>query len=728
MTKPENKVKIKYKRVLNAYFAERVDEPEYEETGSKSKIHTVVSGDMMYKIAKKYNTTVNKIMADNPSIENASEIFPGQKIKIGTEPEKKKTGDKVTFNKIKGASLGKEVYVVVETESLQGNTIALNVKHGKEDCTDLESDNCGLMLQHGDVVSTKAEAVVGDFANEEGITNCEDFTDSAIFKFTLGGKDLTDAKQAILNLEDDKAYMYLLIDAHSPDGIKVVYNGRNAGKDGKPDMSTSPNHWLDIDGSWFELTNGGCSRCGVLTIEELNEIFPAAPAAKKTDMMNAFNEANDKFGMTTCQQKAHFFAQVREEVGTTINISNGESLNYSAEALPGQFRVFRANTALGAASPPNAAAYQYGRSAQNNFTANQEMIANMAYAGRLGNGDAASGDGWNYRGRGIIQITGKGKYVRINDRITSDFPDFGIEIDANNINNLREGTVASMAYWEDYGCQAKADEGIERSNFDDIVDIVNSATPSREERWGHFENMLDVFRVSECTKDGEAEETTGDRAPWMEHVVSESKLGKGLKESQEPMYTMVQKYHVYVGITDDPTTTKIENNPNNVAWCASFVSWCLGEAGYKNPKTAGSRLYLKDKGSDKTMKLIDEPIYGAVAVFSDCSKSGTVKSSGHVGFVYGKKSGDTMLILGGNQGNKLKVSQYDCSKNVFVSYTDSKGVKHYKKFRGYYIPKDYEVKDADKLKASDTYASASAANTAVMSVTIADTTSGESSR
>ncbi|MFV0531544.1 MAG: peptidoglycan DD-metalloendopeptidase family protein [Flavobacteriales bacterium] len=259
--------------------------------------------------------------------------------------------------------------------------------------------------------------------------------------------------------------------------------------------------FLKKEGAYFTIGGGKCPRCGVLTIEELNQIFTNASEDRETTLMNAFNEANTKFGLNTCRKKAHFFAQVREEVGTSINISNGEGLNYSAEALPSHFSKFSTTGRLGGS--PNSLAYQYGRSSRNNYIANQEMIANIAYAHRNGNGNVESGDGWNYRGKGIIQITFKNKYDRINSRIDSDYPGFGIDIDANNINNLREGTVASMAYWEEYGCQKEADKGVERSNFDAIVNIVNSATPSREARWEHLQNMIKIFKVSECQGEGE---------------------------------------------------------------------------------------------------------------------------------------------------------------------------------------------------------------------------------
>jgi molybdopterin converting factor small subunit len=56
--------------------------------------------------------------------------------------------------------------------------------------------------------------------------------------------------------------------------------------------------------------------------------------------MSTFNQANSKFGLYTCQQKAHFFAKVFEKVGTSIDIKNGEELNYTVEKLTEHFTRF----------------------------------------------------------------------------------------------------------------------------------------------------------------------------------------------------------------------------------------------------------------------------------------------------------------------------------------------------------------------------------------------------
>jgi putative chitinase len=88
---------------------------------------------------------------------------------------------------------------------------------------------------------------------------------------------------------------------------------------------------------------------------------------------------------------AHFFAQTAHESGGFKTFS--ENLNYSAKGLRGVFGKY---------FPTDALARAYERK--------PEKIANRVYANRMGNGPEASGDGWKYRGRGALQLTGKDNY------------------------------------------------------------------------------------------------------------------------------------------------------------------------------------------------------------------------------------------------------------------------------------------------------------------------------
>lgn len=100
--------------------------------------------------------------------------------------------------------------------------------------------------------------------------------------------------------------------------------------------------------------------------------------------------AATKFFKLTNEQSAHFFGQCHHESGGFRLFE--ENLNYSAGGLLKIFpKYFNQATAT-----------EYARQPQ--------RIANKVYANRMGNGDEASGDGWKYRGRGAIQLTGKNNY------------------------------------------------------------------------------------------------------------------------------------------------------------------------------------------------------------------------------------------------------------------------------------------------------------------------------
>ena len=93
----------------------------------------------------------------------------------------------------------------------------------------------------------------------------------------------------------------------------------------------------------------------------------------------------------TPERAAHFFAQTAHESGNFKAFS--ENLNYGAAGLTGIFKKY---------FPTNEKALLYERK--------PEKIANLVYASRMGNGDEASGDGYKFRGRGALQLTGKDNY------------------------------------------------------------------------------------------------------------------------------------------------------------------------------------------------------------------------------------------------------------------------------------------------------------------------------
>jgi len=103
-----------------------------------------------------------------------------------------------------------------------------------------------------------------------------------------------------------------------------------------------------------------------------------------------------EFYKFTPERAAHFFAQTAHESGNFKAFS--ENLNYGAKGLLGIFKKY---------FPTEAKALEYERK--------PEKIANLVYASRMGNGNEASGDGYKFRGRGALQLTGKDNYQAFSD-------------------------------------------------------------------------------------------------------------------------------------------------------------------------------------------------------------------------------------------------------------------------------------------------------------------------
>jgi len=109
----------------------------------------------------------------------------------------------------------------------------------------------------------------------------------------------------------------------------------------------------------------------------------------------------EKFNINTSLRLSHFLAQCSHESGNFTKFS--ENLNYSAKGLLATFSKYFPTEGLA-----------------KSFERQPERIANRVYANRMGNGNEATGDGWKYRGRGAIQLTGKANYKSFADFIGED--------------------------------------------------------------------------------------------------------------------------------------------------------------------------------------------------------------------------------------------------------------------------------------------------------------------
>ena len=197
------------------------------------------------------------------------------------------------------------------------------------------------------------------------------------------------------------------------------------------------------------------------------------PATKNIDeVVGIIYKYRMKFGLNTDMRLAQFLAQVREEVGPEFKVIR-ESLNYKEEAVlkmwPNRVSVAQAE--------------KYARD-EDTPKANQEAIANLVYANRLGNGDADSGDGWKYRGAGCLQITGKSNFAEVQKRCVAKT---GAEA---NPDTLEGFMLFGFAYWLWRDCYKAADTG----DANKVTAIINKHTESYAKRKEYFNSIKHLIQ------------------------------------------------------------------------------------------------------------------------------------------------------------------------------------------------------------------------------------------
>lgn len=172
--------------------------------------------------------------------------------------------------------------------------------------------------------------------------------------------------------------------------------------------------------------------------------------------------AMKEFNIQTPKTCAMFIAQVLHESGKLT--ATKENLNYSEQALV---------TVFGKYFDRNMAKY---------YARNPEKIANRVYANRMGNGDEKSGDGWRYRGRGLIQLTGKSNYINCGKALGKD-----LVTDPTYLETPEGAARSAGWYWSSRGLNRSAEAGDITTNtrlingglngYDDRVKLYKAALP-----------------------------------------------------------------------------------------------------------------------------------------------------------------------------------------------------------------------------------------------------------
>lgn len=205
-----------------------------------------------------------------------------------------------------------------------------------------------------------------------------------------------------------------------------------------------------------------------LTKQQLKELLPKNPYIDY--WYNALSQLLPEYEINTPQRIAAFIAQCSHESGGFTALK--ENLNYRAVTLRKIFPKY---------FPTDEIANQYA-----SMPNKQEAIASRVYANRMGNGDEASGDGYRYCGRGLIQLTGKENYTWFAASL-----EISVEEAAEYLQTFEGAAQSACWFWETNNLNQWADKG-------DILTLtkrINGGTIGLEDRIKHYKHALHVLGV-----------------------------------------------------------------------------------------------------------------------------------------------------------------------------------------------------------------------------------------
>ena len=180
-------------------------------------------------------------------------------------------------------------------------------------------------------------------------------------------------------------------------------------------------------------------------------------------------EVMEKFQINTPLRLCHFLAQCGHESNNFKAVN--ENLNYGAKGLRGVFPKY---------FPTDALAAEYERK--------PEKIANKIYGGRMGNGPEATGEGYKFRGRGYIQLTGKDNYSAFDKVVAENI------LETPDLVATKYPLLSAAWYWNSRALNALADKGATTAEVTAITKKVNGGTIGLEDRIKHFNEFYALLK------------------------------------------------------------------------------------------------------------------------------------------------------------------------------------------------------------------------------------------
>ncbi|WP_426276133.1 CHAP domain-containing protein [Chryseobacterium sp. S-02] len=509
--------------------------------------------------------------------------------------------------------------------------------------------------------------------------------------------------------------------------ITVKGNGSNPPAE-NPDTATNVDQNVNQQNS-----TGKCPRCGVLTEDELKAVFPSVTNTTLIkEIVKSFNEFCKKFNVNTCTLKAHFFAQAKQESGDSLTPAiNGESMNYNIAALKTTGFLNVSTSYMFGNKTGIKMAEDLGRKANEGALDldRQIKIANFVYgldpkAKTLGNKAPSDNqslsendnEGWRYRGRGMLQITGKNNYTDIEAHVNKVLGNQTLNIkDGRQYDGkftATEALLSGLGDWDLHKMYIPAKVGVTKEACLNVIKIINSKTKSKTKRVAHLiggawykeddttttthtikekDSMKSIFRVKECKL----------LNPVDDQVASDD---DGVLNK---MKKIADQHHTYKQETNNLRTDDSEEGISKMD-CSEFVSRYLHELGITSSiKYMTTDNMISEKAFRKVIGNNNIDFVAGSDGKDFTPQRGDIfvwrrSDAGHTGIVYSYDSTNDVVVILEAIGNVGAVSEKDQVKNGGYAGTGCSRTAKYTRLKGalwghggwvgYFRPKNYTKK------------------------------------
>ncbi|SEM48717.1 Predicted chitinase [Chryseobacterium taichungense] len=527
----------KAESLLDAFFAK---EEFTKETDEKDGQHTYKFGSNNNNINKDNIANIIKGKV-NPALKNDKKYAKFDDIKNALTQTSYKKGETISFplyklgpvmTPIKSAPLEEEVFVVAKTLLLDGKEVSINIKEKEElllangaslpvveakengqELTTLKATAQNGLAKIKIKLRPKSDETLKEW--REKLSGKKDGTH--VYKFGGTNKTATaEEKKSIAGIiankvkdELAKQEKFAKVDAIIKVLTKEVYN-----KDEEVtfdvfkkvteflwlkaectgNIKKHEGEFLKKEGAYFEIAKK-CPRCEApITVEEFKKMYPdvAQLFNKGTNsfgsptietFLTSLNKTLKEFKINTCVKKAFFLTQITKETGYFSRAD--ENLYYTTEAALHSFWSKESHPRL------------YSNPSE--FFKNPEKLGNYVYRNVAENGDEASGDGYKYRGRGLIQITRKKGYRRFGEYAGKDLvadPDL-------LLSDLDLTTRSAGWYWKHgvllgNGSEKDLNTVADKGDFKEVTRLVHGSTNDVAARETILAKIKEVLKTDEC--------------------------------------------------------------------------------------------------------------------------------------------------------------------------------------------------------------------------------------